>query len=124
MSGLRRAVFAVALASPRLRTRPGRSLLVSAGIGLGAAVLAAVDSGRLRVDSAVTLARGDLAPPYSPIAEAWPGRARYTVGELVEAAAGASDNTAADVLMRMVGGPGAVTRFLRAHGVRGVRVDR
>jgi beta-lactamase class A len=81
---------------------------------LAAAVLAAVDSGRLALDSAVVLTRADLAPPFSPVAAAWPGRARYTVGELVEAAAGASDNTAADVLMRLVGGPAAVTAFLRA----------
>jgi len=91
---------------------------------LGARVLAEVDAGRLTLDSAVTLARADLAPPYSPVADAWPGRARYTVAELLEAAVGASDNTAADVLMRLVGGPAAVTRFLRAHGITGVRVDR
>lgn len=91
---------------------------------LGALVLAEVDAGRLALDSAVVLTRADLAPPYSPVADAWPGRARYTVAELLESAVGTSDNTAADVLMRLVGGPAAVTRFLRAHGIAGVRVDR
>lgn len=35
-----------------------------------------------------------------------------------------SDNTAADVLLKLVGGPQAVTAFLRAHGILHMRVDR
>jgi beta-lactamase class A len=46
------------------------------------------------------------------------------VRELVRLAVSESDNTAADLLLRQVGGPGAVTRDLRALGIRGMRVDR
>jgi beta-lactamase class A len=35
-----------------------------------------------------------------------------------------SDNHAADILFKDVGGPHAVHRFLKDHGVQGVRVDR
>lgn len=91
---------------------------------LGAAVLAQVDAGRLSLDQSVTLARADLSPPYSPIADAWPGRQRYTVRELLELTVGGSDNTGADVLMRMIGGPSAVTRYLRSEGIVGMRIDR
>jgi beta-lactamase class A len=35
-----------------------------------------------------------------------------------------SDNRAADVLFKDVGGPHAVHRFLKDHGIQGVRVDR
>ena len=35
-----------------------------------------------------------------------------------------SDNTAADALMRLVGGPLAVTAWLERHGIRNLRVDR
>lgn len=91
---------------------------------LGAAVLAQVDAARLTLDKSVTLTRADLSPPHSPIADAWPGRRRYTVRELLELTVGGSDNTGADVLMRMIGGPVAVTRYLRSRSIAGMRIDR
>ena len=91
---------------------------------LAAAVLAEVDAGRLRLDDTLTLADGDLSPPLSPIADAYPARRDYTVGELLAAAAGVSDNTAADVLMKRIGGPGAVTAWLLGEKVEEVRIDR
>lgn len=91
---------------------------------LGAAVLAEVDAGRLDLDETITLTDEDLSPPFSPIADAYPGRRTYTVGQLLELAVGQSDNTAADVLMRRIGGPGVVTAWLRAHRIDDMRVDR
>ncbi len=46
------------------------------------------------------------------------------MGQLLEAAVTASDNTAADVLMKRIGGPGAVTAWLTSKRVADVRVDR
>ncbi|MDO8322350.1 MAG: class A beta-lactamase [Phenylobacterium sp.] len=91
---------------------------------LGAAVLAEVDAGRLKLDDIITLAEEDLSPPLSPIADAYPARRDYTVRELLTAATGVSDNTAADVLMKKIGGPGAVTAWLVGKKVEEVRVDR
>ena len=91
---------------------------------LGAAVLAEVDAGRLKLDQTVTLEGEDLSPPYSPIADAWPGRKDYTIGELLERAVGDGDNTAADLLMREVGGPGAVTAWLQGRKVEHLDIDR
>jgi beta-lactamase class A len=48
----------------------------------------------------------------------------FTVGQLLAAAVSHSDNTAADVLLELVGGPAVVTAFLRAHGIQGMRIDR
>ena len=48
----------------------------------------------------------------------------FTVRDLLEAAVSHSDNTAADVLLNLVGGPSVVTAFLRNHGIRNMRVDR
>ena len=91
---------------------------------LGAAVLAEVDAGRLRLEEAFTLDETQLSPPFSPISEAWPARRDYTARELLLAAVGRSDNTAADVLMKRIGGPGAVTAWLDARRARDIRVDR
>jgi beta-lactamase class A len=91
---------------------------------LGAAVLSEVDAGRLDLAERVTLKAEDLSPPLSLIADAWPGRATYSLAELFAAALSESDNTAADVLMRRIGGPGAVNAWLQGKKVEGVRVDR
>lgn len=91
---------------------------------LGAAVLAEVDAGRLKLDHRVTIRDIDLSPPHSPIAEAWPDRKDYTVAELLERAVGDGDNTAADVLMKEIGGPGAVTAWLQSRKVNSLDIDR
>ncbi|WP_293380521.1 class A beta-lactamase [Phenylobacterium sp.] len=91
---------------------------------LGAAVLSEVDAGRLRLDEILTIRAEDLSPSWSPIADAWPGRAAYSVQELLAAAVGDSDNTAADLLMKHIGGPGVVSAWLQSKGITEVRVDR
>lgn len=91
---------------------------------LGAAVLHEVDGGRLSLDEVVTLNDMDLSPQLSPIALAWPGRSSWTVRELLTAAVRDSDNTAADVLMRRIGGPGVLKAWLVDRGIVGLRVDR
>ncbi|HEY0436265.1 MAG TPA: class A beta-lactamase [Phenylobacterium sp.] len=91
---------------------------------LGAAVLAEVDAERLSLAETVTLRDQDLSPPWSPIADAWPGRTAYTLDELLVAAVSNSDNTAADVLMRRIGGPGVVTAWLTGQRFNEIRVDR
>lgn len=91
---------------------------------LGAAAMAEVEAGRLDLAQTVTLSDKDLSPPYSPIADAWPGASTYSYGDLLTRAVGGSDNTAADVLMKRIGGPGAVQAWLDLKGIKGVRIDR
>ena len=89
---------------------------------------------------ALTLLGGKTPPPLSlkikldasairtfqsPIAERAPrGGITLTVAELLDAMLIASDNTAADILLEMCGGPAGVTAHLRALGIDGIRVDR
>ena len=91
---------------------------------LAAFVLSRVDAGALQLDQKVRLKRSDLSVPRSPINDAFPGRDTYTLAELLKAAAGDSDNTAADVLLMLVGGPRAATDWLRRQGFEGIRIDR
>ncbi|RYF91987.1 MAG: serine hydrolase, partial [Caulobacteraceae bacterium] len=91
---------------------------------LGAAVLSEVDARRLSLDEQITIEDMELSPPLSPISQAWPGRKTYTVRELLVAAVRDSDNTAADVLMRKIGGPGALKSWLVEKGIIGLRIDR
>ncbi|HEX7947236.1 MAG TPA: class A beta-lactamase [Phenylobacterium sp.] len=91
---------------------------------LGAAALAEVDAGRLLLTERFFLLDEQLSPQHSPIAAAWPGRREYTAAELLTAAVSDSDNTAADVLMKRIGGPGAVTAWLTVKHMKDLRVDR
>lgn len=91
---------------------------------LAAAFLAEADAGRLSINETLTLTDKTLSPDWSPIADAWPTVSAYTAEQLLSAALIQSDNTAADLLMRRIGGPGAVTAWLQAKHVEGIRVDR
>jgi beta-lactamase class A len=91
---------------------------------LGAAVLAEVDAGRLPLSEVLTVTDETLSPFWSPIAQAYPARTTWTVDEMLTGAVRDSDNTAADMLMRRIGGPGAVTAWLNAQRIMEIRVDR
>ena len=103
------------------RTFPMQSVFK---LPLGAAVLGQVDAGLLTLTETLTIRPEDLSPAWSPIADAWPGRSAYTVQELLEAAVSNSDNTAADLLMKRIGGPGVVSAWLQAKNISEIRVDR
>lgn len=60
---------------------------------------------------------------YSPVTEKHTG-AGMTVAALCEATVQVSDNTAANVLMKRLGGPAAVTAFARSIGDETFRLDR
>lgn len=91
---------------------------------LAAAFLAEADAGRAALDELFVLTEEQLSPPWSPIAAAWPNPQRYTAAELLRAILVDSDNTAADVLMKRIGGPGAVTAWLAGRRLGEIRVDR
>ncbi len=91
---------------------------------LGAYALSEVEAGRIKLTDPYHLTEMDLSPPYSPIGEAWPRRKAFTIGELLTETVVNSDNTAADVLMKRVGGPGALTAWLTAKRAPEIRVDR
>jgi len=93
---------------------------------LGATVLSEIDQGTLSRHQTVRITRSDLMTAgRSQIAATFRGNEEtFTVGQLLEAAVSRSDNTAADVLLELVGGPAVVTGFLRAHGIQGMRIDR
>jgi beta-lactamase class A len=87
-------------------------------------VMHEVDAGRITLDQRVTRHASDMRRGYGPIAEQWPRGTTLAVEEMLRLMVSHSDNTAADALMTLAGGPAAVTRRLRELGVSGIRVDR
>jgi beta-lactamase class A len=95
---------------------------------VAAAALAAVDAKRLTFNEPIRLRREDLSPPPSRlnplVARAAAGFLDVPAAELIGLALQDGDNTAGDALLRRIGGPEAVTAWLRAHDIADMRVDR
>ncbi|SFM57931.1 class A beta-lactamase [Methylobacterium pseudosasicola] len=92
-----------------------------------AAVLARIDAGTDSLDRVIAFGPGDLLS-YAPITrktlDAGGGTGRMTLSELCAAALEWSDNSAANLLLTALGGPEALTRWLRSIGDPVTRLDR
>ncbi|MCI2243201.1 class A beta-lactamase [Xanthomonas sp. PPL568] len=89
---------------------------------LAGAVLQRVDRGELALERRLPVRKADLLA-YAPVSKRHVGGA-LSVAELCQAAMIYSDNTAANLLLPLVGDPPGVTRFLRALGDAQTRLDR
>ncbi|NTX32273.1 PenA family class A beta-lactamase, partial [Burkholderia pyrrocinia] len=89
---------------------------------LSAAVLAQSVARPGLLQQRVTYGKADLVN-YSPVTEKQVG-AGMTVAELCEATIQYSDNSAANLLMKLIGGPSAVTAYARSIGDDTFRLDR
>ena len=90
---------------------------------LAAAILAEVDRGAIRLDRALAFSQTDMLS-HAPVAEAALSRGQLTVAEACDAIVVVSDNVAANLLLRLIGGPAAFTAFCRRCGDRETRLDR
>ncbi len=94
-------------------------------IPIAVKLLDLVDAGRERLDRMVTLEPADLHPGSGTLTALFnkPGVA-LSVRNLLELMLLISDNSATDVLLRLAGGPEAVTARMRELGVDGIQVSR
>ncbi len=89
---------------------------------LAAAVLKRADAGEEKLDRTIAIeATGFL--PHSPVSQEHAGGS-MTIRELCAAIMTQSDNTAANLLLASIGGPGGITRFARGIGDTVTRLDR
>lgn len=89
------------------------------------AVLHEADTGALRLDQAVTVRKSELVPAslHSPIRDQNPqGDFALPLRDLLRYAVSESDGTASDVLLRVVGGPAKVQKYLGSLGIKEIRV--
>ena len=89
---------------------------------LAALVLQAAERRELDLATPVPINRADLVA-HAPVTEAHVGGS-LSLRDLAEAVQLTSDNVAANLLMKKLGGPEGVTRRLRALGDEATRVDR
>jgi len=89
------------------------------------ALLRRVDRGEFHLDQSVTITPDEFVGGWSPIRENAHGKpVTMTLGELLRFMLGESDNTAADKVLAMIGGPEVVTKTIRDFGIDDIRVDR
>lgn len=88
-----------------------------------AMVLERVDRGAEALDRRINFGKNELVP-YSAITKDHVGSKGMTVGELCAAAITLSDNTASNLIVQSLGGPKALTQFLRSLGDQATRIDR
>jgi beta-lactamase class A len=90
---------------------------------LAALILGRVDAGQESLSRMIPYSESDLIFT-SPITEANVGKGAMSVADLTKAILEVSDNTAANLLMRSVGGPPGLTKFIRSLGDTVTRSDR
>jgi beta-lactamase class A len=92
-------------------------------LALVAAVLAQVDAHKTSLDDRIPYGTADLLG-YAPVTKAHVQEGAMTVRALCEATIEYSDNTAANLLLTLLGGPEAVTAYVRSVGDAVTRLDR
>ncbi|MEA2205127.1 MAG: beta-lactamase class [Blastocatellia bacterium] len=86
---------------------------------IGMYVLHQIDVGNLKLDQKVKVQRADFVTgrQHSPIRDQYPKGVELTVQELLRFMVSESDGSACDVLLKLVGGPDVVTKYLRELGI-------
>jgi beta-lactamase class A len=88
-----------------------------------AAVLKLVDEGKERLDRIIAYGPDDLLE-YAPVTKAHVGEGGMRLDDLCAAAIDWSDNTAANLILSVIGGPAGFTGFVRSIGDDRTRLDR
>lgn len=92
-------------------------------LSLAAAILEQADAGALSLDMMVRYGADDIVA-NSPVTQANLAAGSMSVRALAEATQKTSDNTAANLLLKLIDGPEGLTRFYRRHGDSVTRLDR
>lgn len=92
-------------------------------LALAGVILQRIDEGALRGDQAVSFSQADMVP-HAPVTGKHLAEGAMSVLSLAEAAQTTSDNVAANLLLRLIGGPAGFVEALRAMDDRETRLDR
>jgi beta-lactamase class A len=90
---------------------------------LAAIILRKADRGEINLNQSIGYSKKDIIS-NSPISQENLGKGEMTIGALAQATQTTSDNTAANLLLPLIGGPEGFTRELRQIGDQVTRADR
>ena len=85
---------------------------------LALAVLNRVDKGEFSLDQDINISKEDVTNDlYSPIREKYPDGTTMKLSDVLRYTISESDNVGCDVLLRLIGGPETVEKYLKDNGV-------
>lgn len=93
---------------------------------LGLLALHLVETGALSLDAPIRFAKSDRILPhtYSPLQEQYPeAEVDVPLRRLLELAVSLSDNVAADLILKAIGGPTVLDRYMRDIGIAGFHIE-
>lgn len=93
---------------------------------LGLATLHLVEQGALSLDQQIRFLPADRILPktYSPLQDKYPGAdVDIPLRELLRLAVSESDNAAADLILRTIGGPPVVQGYMKSLGIGGFHIE-
>lgn len=88
------------------------------------AVLSEVDKGKLSLNQEIVIDKEDLLPSgfWSPLRDENPDGGRFAIERLIQYSVSHSDNTACDVLIRLVGTPQTVEEYIKKNGIQDIQI--
>lgn len=125
-SGGRLGVCAIDTATGRTLSHRGGERFAMCStfkLPLAAAILRAADRGKLTLDTVVPYGKDDMVF-HAPVTSKNLDKGGMTIRDLAEAAQKTSDNAAANLLLKQIGGPEGFTQFFRDVGDTVTRLDR
>lgn len=88
------------------------------------AVLNQVDKGKMNLDEEIFISKEELLPnTWSPIREAYPeGNMKLKLSEIIRYTVAQSDNNGCDILLRKIGGPKKVEKYIRKLRIKNISI--
>lgn len=88
------------------------------------AVLSEIDKGNLSLDQKVEITEDELLPEdlWSPLRDENPNGGSFTIERLIQYNISHSDNTACDVLIRLIGTPKTVEEYIKESGIEEIQI--
>jgi len=88
------------------------------------AVLSEIDKGKLSLDQKIEIGKDDLLPAdfWSPLRDENPNGGSFTIKKLIQYSVSHSDNTACDVLIRLIGTPKTVEEYFKKNNIQDIQI--
>ncbi|WP_047419522.1 class A beta-lactamase, subclass A2 [Cellulophaga sp. Hel_I_12] len=88
------------------------------------AVLSEVDKGKLSLDQKIEINKNELLPEdfWSPLRDENPNGGSFTIERLIQYTVSHSDNTACDVLIRLIGTPKTVEEYIKKNSIKDIQI--
>jgi beta-lactamase class A len=88
------------------------------------AVLSEIDKGNLSLDQEIEISKDELLPEdfWSPLRDENPNGGSFTIARLIQYSVSQSDNTACDVLIRLIGTPETVEEYFKKNKIQDIEI--